>query len=172
MTSFTIEQGPPVVGRLVYREDDYAFATEPRPATCGASFTINEVELMLDHERQCVVFVEGYCPDSGWRTCSLRAPVVQIGLLRTDANKPIAAGVAIGLNQKDERWPVLVDPAAGWVRLGKSDPDLDREGVQFAPGAVAVLDGNYLRAIWLHPDRLPSRTLGSSTAKMRQIRGA
>lgn len=158
MISVRIEEGQPVVGRLVYRKAEYAFATEPRPATCGASFAINEIELMLaDEDRQCVVFVEGYCPHPGWRTCVLRPPVAHTGLLRADAGGPITAGAAIAVHSKDDRWPVLVDPAAGWVRLGKGNPDQDREGVQFAPGAVAVLEGDRLRALWLHPESLPAR---------------
>jgi hypothetical protein len=61
------EKGQPVVGKLVYRAEEYAFAPDARPATCGASFTINEVELMVDdEERQRVVFVEGYCPFQSW----------------------------------------------------------------------------------------------------------
>lgn len=63
MKSITVEPPRPVPGKLVYLETEYSFATKPRPATCGASLCINELELMLDDEkRQQVVFVEGYCP--------------------------------------------------------------------------------------------------------------
>lgn len=156
MISMRVEQGQPLVGKLVYRAAEYAFATEPRPATCGASFTINEIELMLaDEDRQRVVFVEGYCPYPGWRTSVLRPPVALPGVLR-GAGGPITPGGAMAVHSKDDRWPVLVDSAAGWVRVGKGDPNEDREGVEFAPGAIAVLDGDRLRALWLRPERLPA----------------
>jgi hypothetical protein len=157
MISMRVEQGQPVTGKLVYRAAEYAFATEPRPASCGASFTINEIELMLaDEDRQRVVFVEGYCPHTGWRMSVLRPPDARPGLLGGEAGSPITAGSAIAVHPKDDRWPVLVDPATGWVRLGQGSPEQDREGVQFAPGAVAVLDGDRLRALWLHPEQLPA----------------
>jgi len=157
MIPMRVEQGQPVAGKLVYRAAEYAFATEPRPATCGASFAVNEVELMLaDEERQRVLFVEGYCPHPGWRKSVLRAPVAHPGVLRGHAGSPITPGGAIAVHSKDNRWPVLVDPATGWVRLGKGDPGGDHEGVEFAPGAIAVLEGDRLRALWLHPDRLPA----------------
>lgn len=157
MISMRVEQGQPLVGKLVYRAAEYAFATEPRPATCGTSFTINEIELMLaDEERQRVVFVEGYCPHPGWRTSVLRPPVALPGVLRGGAGSPITPGGAMAVHSKDDRWPVLVDSAAGWVRVGKGDPNEDREGVEFAPGAIAVLEGDRLRALWLRPERLPA----------------
>lgn len=157
MISMRAEQGQPVAGKLVYRAAEYAFATEPRPASCGASFTVNEIELMLaDEDRQRVVFVEGYCPHPGWRTSALRPPVARSGLLRGEAGTPITSGSAIAVHSKDDRWPVLVDPAAGWVRLGKGAPEGDCEGVEFAPGAIAVLEGDRLRALWLRPERLPT----------------
>jgi len=157
MISMWVEQGQPVAGKLVYRAAEYAFATEPRPVTCGTSFTINELELMMDdEEHRRVVLVEGYCPQPGWRASVLRPPVARPGILRGEAESPLPAGGAIAVHLKDDRWPVLVDLAAGWVRLGKGAPDEDREGVQFAPGAIAVLENGRLRALWLHPERLPA----------------
>jgi hypothetical protein len=149
------EQGQPVAGILVYRAADYAFATEPRPATCGASFTINEVELMLDDEqRQRVLFVDGYSPSQSWKRSSLRPPVASLGVLRADAGEPVTPGSATAMDSNDVRWPVLVDPGTGWIRLGAGDPDSDREGLAFAPGAIAVLEGERLVALWLRPAQL------------------
>jgi len=157
MISMRIEQGQPVAGKLVYRAAEYAFATEPRPATCGSSFTINEIELMLaDDERQRVVFVEGYCPHAGWRISVLRPPVAFPGILRGVAAGPIKPGIAMAVQAKDDRWPVLVDPTTGWVRLGTGDPNEDHEGAEFAPGTIAVLDSGLFRALWLRPESLPT----------------
>jgi len=157
MIYMTIEPGNPVAGRLVYRAAEYAFATEPRPVTCGASFTINELELLLDdEENQRMLIVEGYCPHSGWQKSDLGVPASHPGILRAAIGSRIMPGGAIAVNSKDDRWPVLVDPVTGWVRLGTGDPHGDREGVTFAPSSIAVLEGNHLRALWLHPDQLPS----------------
>lgn len=157
MIALKIEEGQPAPGKLVYRDAEYAFDTEPRPATCGASFTVNELELMLDdEEQQRVLFVAGYCPYSSWRRAVLRPPVARPGLLRGGTGMSVAAGGAIAVHSRNERWCVLVDERNGWVRLGLGSPDEDREGVTFAPGAVAVLEGERLVALWLHPDRLPA----------------
>lgn len=156
MISFRVEPGQPQAGTLVYHAADYAFATVPRPATCGASFTINDIELMLaEEDLQRVVFVEGYCPHPGWRISVLHRPDARPGILRAEAGSTIIPGVALAAHSKDDRWLVLVDPAAGWIRVGKGDPAEDRGGVAFAPGAIALLAGGRLRALWLHPERLP-----------------
>lgn len=154
MNTVKVEPGRPVDGTLRYRAADYAFATEPRPATSGASLTINEIELMLDSGER-VVAVEGYCPHTSWRKSVLRVPVSQPGVLHAICARAMAPGIAVAIHPTDDRWPVLVDPEAGWVRLGHAAPENDRDGVEFAPGAIAVLDGNALRALWLHPAELP-----------------
>lgn len=149
-----VEPGQPMAGQLHYRAADYAFATEPRPATSGASLTINEIELMLDSCAR-VVAVEGYCPYPGWRKSTLRPPVSRPGILYAIPSSAVKPGVAVAIHPTDSRWSVLVDPESGWVRLGNDAPENDREGVAFAPGAIAVLDGNGLRALWLHPEEIP-----------------
>lgn len=155
MIEMKIEHGQPERGKLVYRDTEYAFDTKPRPETCGASFTINELELMLDdEERQRVLFVAGYCPHSGWRPAVLNPRVAGRGLLRGFGTR-VTAGGAIALNSRDDRWPVLVDGRSGWIRLGRGSPDGDGDGTEFAPGALAVLEGDRLVALWLHPERLP-----------------
>src|SRR5262245_49393773 len=99
MISMRVEQGQPLAGKLVYRTAEYAFATESRPATCGASFTINEIELMLaDEERQRVAFVEGYSPYPGWRTSALRPPVARPGVLAGYTESPITPGGAMAVH--------------------------------------------------------------------------
>ncbi|MBI4575874.1 MAG: hypothetical protein HY722_06390 [Planctomycetes bacterium] len=148
------ERREPAAGRLVY--DGTGFETEPRPAGCVVSVVVNYLEMMLDEEEKWVVFVTGYCPHQGWDRVPLRPPPARRASLRAVLDRPLVPGVSMGLDSSEERWPVLVDPAAGWVRLGKGDPDQDREGVQFAPGAIVVLEGGHLRALWLRPERLPA----------------
>jgi hypothetical protein len=77
------------------------------------------------------------------------------GLLKGEAVRQITAGDAISINSRDDRWQVLVDERSGWIRIGQGKPDEDREGVEFAPGAGAVLQSERLVALWLHPEWLP-----------------
>jgi hypothetical protein len=146
----------PVTGKLVY--DGTGFTTEPYPYGCALSVTVNELELMVEEGGRWVNFITGYCPHYGWDPAILRPPSTRRAGLRVAYDGELIPGMAIRINPVDERWSVLVDQKSGWVRLGKGDPDEDREGVEFAPGAVAVLEGDRLVALWLHPERLPALT--------------
>lgn len=155
MTTFqAVEQRAPVAGHLVH--DGTGFETEPRPRGCVASVTINYLELMLDEEEQWVVFVTGYCPPQGWDPAILRPRSTRRASLRAVLDRPMVPGVSIALDPSEGRWPVLVDTQSGWIRIGQGRPEEDREGVEFAPGAVAVLEDGRLVALWLHPERLPT----------------
>jgi len=151
---FVERSGEPVGGRLVY--DGTGFDTEPRPPGCVASVLVNDLELMLDEDDQRVVFLTGYCPHPAWQQTTLRPPSSHRGSLRAELDSPMMPGVSVRLHPWQEAWPILVDPVSGWVRLGRGNPDEDREGVEFAPGAIAVLEGDRLRAIWLRPEQLPA----------------
>jgi hypothetical protein len=76
--------------------------------------------------------------------------------LRAVLDRPMVPGVSIALDPPEMPWPVLVDAQTGWIRIGQRGPEEDREGVEFAPGAAAVLDDGRLVALWLHPERLPT----------------
>jgi hypothetical protein len=153
-TTFKITPGrPPTAGRLVYQTGDFAFATIPRPTGCVSSVSINELELMLDEETQRVVFVTGYCPRVGWQPDALQVPTRRAASLVAVLQEEAVPGTSIPLN--DGRWPVLVDWGSGWIRLGRGDPSDDHAGVEFAPGAVAILKEGELIALWLKPDLSP-----------------
>ena len=157
MITLRIEDGQPAEGNLVYHAAEYTFDTEPAPMTCGAAFAVNELQLMLDDPKELrIVSVEGYSPYQGWRPSVLHAPRALPGVLRGVLERSLTAGTAIGVNSPQDRWPALVDRAIGWVRVGKGDPEEDRDGIAFAPGAIAILEGNHLRALWLRPDRIPA----------------
>lgn len=154
MIRFVEISGELVGARLVY--DGTGFDTEPRPSGCVASVLVNDLELMLDEDDQRVVFLTGYCPHQAWRETTLKPPPSHRGSLRAEFDSPMVPGVSVRLHPWQEAWPILVDPVSGWVRLGSGNPDEDREGVEFAPGGIAVLEGDRLAALWLHPDRLPT----------------
>jgi hypothetical protein len=155
MTSFIVKNGSPVPGRLVY--DGTGFDTEPRPLGCVASVAIQEVELMLCEEDARVVFVTGYCPYQGWWPAVLVPPPYRSAILIAAFEEPLVMGTAVGLVSGKEIWPVYVDARSGWVRLGEGNSEKGLEGIEFAPGAVAELEGSRLTGLWLKPYRLPQQ---------------
>lgn len=139
-------------GRLVYRAQDYAFDTEPRPSNCPYAVGVNDVELMVDDESR-VVFVTGYCPHLGWKPMRLHPPASSQGSLFLKVEPNLVPGQTIGVIARDSRWPVLVDSASGWVCLGA--PERRGHAVEFMTGCIAVLHDERLVALWLHPAQLP-----------------
>ena len=140
--------------QLVYKTEDYAFDSEPRPTGCAYAVSVNEVELMIDEEQSRVVFVTGYCPYHSWRLARLTPPHSTRGMLHFVAEEGLIPGQTKKITSRESRWAVFVDPTNGWVCLGSHG---DRgPAVEFAPGCIAVLHNDQLVAIWLHPDDLPA----------------
>ena len=137
--------------RLVYRAQDYAFDTEPRPSNCPYAAGVNDVELMVDDESR-VVYVTGYCPHLGWKPMTLRPPASSRGSLFLNVEQELVPGQTVGVTARDSRWPVFVDPASGWVCLGA--PEQRGHAVEFVTGCLAVLQDERLVALWLHPAHL------------------
>lgn len=152
---FIVDETRPIrESRLVYRAKDYAFSAEPRPEDCAYAVGINELELMIDEDDQSVAFVTGYCPHPGWHAGKLNPPVAFRAVLRVEApDAQFVPGRTLGLTSRDSRWPVVVDPRNGWICLGS--PDKEGRAVEFARDCVAVLIGDALVALWLHPRELP-----------------
>lgn len=139
--------------KLVYRPDDYAFSAEPRPHNRSSSVLVNDLELIVDGPGGQVVLVEGYCPYQSWAVARLAPPASERAGLRV-AGVEFLPGVANELDDPRTRdWPVSVDPESGWLCIG--DRTARHQGVEFAPGCVAVLDGETLVALWLRPASLP-----------------
>lgn len=147
-----IEEQRPAAGRLLYEHS--CFVTEPRPRGCATSISIPELELTIDDEDQRVVSVQGYCPNQTWIRTALGVPASRRASLQAVPRKPLAAG-KVKARLPDGRWSAFVDTCTGWVRLGNVGSTSGEDSVQFAPGAVAVLDGERLVALWLHPEKLP-----------------
>jgi hypothetical protein len=147
----------PVEGALLYRVDEYSFATEPEPPSQGSCLTLNNtVQLIVDRTRNQVLNVEGYCPIARWRRARLIPPPHSVAGLRVEGAEFLpGAGVAIA--QGEAMWPGHIDWKTGWVLLETPDersPDHE-EAVEFAPGSIAVLNEGKLVALWLHPEKLP-----------------
>lgn len=140
----------PVGGTLIYRQDEYALATEPNQGAF-TSLLVNDVHIELDEEG-CALSVWGLCPHPSWIPRTLSPPSARKHRLRvTGAN--LVPGVGIRLNP-GHYWSVFVDYTCGWLCLGDPDP-LAGDAYQFAPEAVAVLKGGHLVALWLQPVQLP-----------------
>jgi len=149
MITFGVIQ--PVVksdARLVYRRSEYAFDMEPKPGGCKTCVTVNEVELEYGDERR-VLCVSGYCPYQSWVETHLLPPAYSTADLLVKSPIDVTPGVVTGLNDLKSRWPVHVN-RRGWVCIGDPDNQGD-QAVEFAPGSVAVLKGDRLLALWLHP---------------------
>jgi hypothetical protein len=137
---------------LVYKMQEYAFATEPRPAGADTSLSANEVQLMVSGKDHQLLFVTGYCPYQSWHQTFLHVPsFTRAGLVVAEID--LQPGISIQLNRREARWPVQVDVQSGWVCIG--DAQSKGEGIEFAPGCVAVILDGQLVAIWLQPKEIP-----------------
>lgn len=153
MIKFSCSGTPTVTGlRLVYRRTEYSFDVIPFPELLDTSISINELELHLDHQNR-VVCVTGYCPFPSWRRTTFSPPDSNPGGLVVDTPQKISPGTSIGLNDSSTRWPVFFD-SNGWVCLGNPG-NRGQKGIEFGRGMVAVLEGEELKALWLHPEDLP-----------------
>ena len=153
---------------LEYREDDLAFDTTPRPVGAISSLMLNDVELMSDERTGAILFVTGYCLFQSWIPAHLDPPQSQPNVLIPVLDTPLQPGVSVRLHSpsKGDRWPVFADPETGWVRLGLGQ-DHPAEVMEFAPGALALLDDNRaLMSLWLRPVALPR---GFSAGSRNQV---
>jgi hypothetical protein len=134
--------------QLLYRRSEYSFDVHPRPKWRGASISLNEVELEIDQQNR-VLCVSGYCPYVTWRETLLSPPsYVGAGLVVVTPGE-VVTGTSVGLTHSGERWPVFVN-SEDWICVG--DPsDHGDKAIEFAPSSVAVLRGDMLIALWLHP---------------------
>ena len=139
----------PVVGDLIYRTKDRAFDVSPRPADGGVSLLVNDVQIELD-EDGVLLFVWGFCPHESWLEAPLPVPFANSVGVRW-SGPALVPGVSRRLNP-NERWPVTHDTTTRWICVG--DPGAEGERIAFAPGAVLVLQGGTLAALWLHPQRV------------------
>jgi hypothetical protein len=56
---------------------------------------------------------------------------------------------------EDEVWPVYVDEASGWVRLGNKSPAAI--AVNVLPGVIIeITEEETVAAVWLKPSALPT----------------
>ena len=152
MIRFIFEKGKPTEGKLVYREKEYSFDTEPRSGIGIGSLLVNDLQLEMDRKGQ-ILYVWGLCPHTAWKPGNIKTPAAESGILRVkEVVSPYGASKKVN---NEGHWQVSANRESGWVCVGNSNAN--GQNILFAPGAIAVLIDGSLNALWLHPDALPSR---------------
>jgi hypothetical protein len=139
--------GKPISGRLVYRSYDHSLDVDPRPERGVTSLLVNDVQIEIDEDAR-LIYVWGLCPHESWSVKRLSCPKAKPGRLQYVGGK-VVPGISKRINP-ERRWPVKHDASAQLLCIG--DDTAHGEVVEFAPGAVAVLNEGQLAALWLHPD--------------------
>ena len=134
----------------VYRPQDYAFDVEPKPEGGGGAVLVNDLQLEIGSDGE-VLYAWGMCPHTTWSKTSDPAPTGRRASLRAQLPEGFAPGTSIRVNT--ERWPVAVNPATGWVRIGGTNSSDD--SVEFADGMIACLASGFLVSLWIRPATLP-----------------
>lgn len=140
---------------VIYRPHEYSFSVENANGPLPLAFTsvqVNELQLQLD-EGGRVLYVDGYCPHTGWTETVATPPSACRGTLFV-RDIDCMAGVSVALSSS--RWPVTVNRTAGWICLGEQFPPASCNAVEFAADSIAVVEDDLLKAIWLKPRELPT----------------
>ena len=136
---------------LLYRPADYSFDVVPRPSGAISSVLVNDLELEVNDEG-IVLCATGLCPHTGWERTTHGPPDATRRTLRVEASDGWVPGISKRLTSPSA-WRMFVNQTAGSVCVG--NPEARTEGVEFAPGCVAVLEDKRLVALWLRPKELP-----------------
>jgi hypothetical protein len=133
---------------LIYRAYEYSFDVEPFEGGGITSIMIDFLQLEIDDEGR-VLYVWGYCPLIEYEETSRFPKKHTKYSLYVDVGKPLVPGISHRINQNNP-WPICINKKRGWICLG--NPEIKGyQLVEFAPDCVAVLDGENLIAVWLHP---------------------
>lgn len=136
----------PAIGQLIYRDHEYSFDVEPHPPRGVSSLLINDLQIEIDEDGR-LIYVWGFCPRSLWVATTLTPPDVVNKCLKYIDGK-IVPGISRRINSGGQ-WVAFHDSLSGWLCFG--DKSTHEKGIAFAPGAVAILKGGEIVALWLHP---------------------
>ncbi len=140
---------PASSGSLIYRPDEYSFDFAPR-LPGGRSILMNDLQLEVS-EQGLIVYVWGYCPYQTWVPTRAMPDRIERAALAVSGIDQIPPGASTRL--WDERMPMLWNAGAGWFFVGESVQSTAKPHLEFADGCVAVLDGEELVGLWLHPQQ-------------------
>jgi hypothetical protein len=141
-------------GDLLYVEEDYSFVFSPSSRSSVTSIVIDTLQLMIDKDG-LILEVRGYCPYFNWTKIDISPPSYIQGSLAVQLDE-IIPGVSEQLVSGKE-WPVSVNSKNSWICVGETLIEGDVMAVEFASGCVAVLLEEQIKAIWLHPYKLPKK---------------
>jgi hypothetical protein len=154
----------PLKGDMVYNSQDNSFDFEPvrdeqlieRVGTSGmTSVTIDMLQIEIGIEKSVALFVWGYQPQISWKITELPHIDPEPGGIKValfDEDLPsFERGISIGYTEVNE-WPTAFDPRSGWFCIGNPETDDSSKCIEFATNTVAVIKGDALMAVWLHPE--------------------
>ncbi len=153
----------PLKGSLVYNSNDSAFDFEPYQdqqliqrigPSSTSSLTIGTLQIEVGVDTSIALHVWGLMPQASWKRGDLPYIDAQPGGVKialADEEWPhLDRGTSIGLVEINE-WPTVFDPKSGWLCIGSPDTDNSSSCVEFASDTIAVIKGDILTAVWLHP---------------------
>jgi len=155
-----VQQNYPVA-QLIYRPDEESFDMVPVPRGCVYSVLISHYFEIESDDARHVIRVGGLCPYLSWKLTESAPPEGNRGALIVTFEKEPQPGVSYQLEGTDE-WPVLVNPRLGWVCIGEPTFVRPVVAVEFLKGCIAVVENESLRAVWLHPESLPTEVTQQS----------
>lgn len=133
-----------IVGKVIYVKNDYAFAFEP---VQSASYTIlvNDLNISFDWNLYAKQ-IWGYNPYGGWVNKTLKIPTPMKGKL-------ILSSEIDGIKRIDgtKEWVTYFDDKEGWCCIGDETFGVEDKAIEFATDTIAILSGDYLKAVWLKP---------------------
>ncbi|MEA5616699.1 hypothetical protein VB711_02430 [Cronbergia sp. UHCC 0137] len=145
-----------IYGELLYVLEDYAFNFLPPSKSGITSVVIDTLQIVID-EYGRVVEVFGYCPYFDWKCDDIAPPNYLQGCLFVELDN-IIPGVSERLAEYGE-WRVSFNSTTGWVCVGETNYSPAAIAVEFVSSILAVVEGDSLKAIWLHPESLPKDLL-------------
>lgn len=150
---FEVEEGPlRHIGQLVYIMKDSAFDFQPQQiADCSIEVDYISIDFIIyynDVKRASQIWGYHYPPES-WVKKELQKPEFFAGSLLL-IDDVIDDGDTLVLHGSRE-WETYYDIHTGWVCIGDCDHSKEDMAVEFVSDAVAIINNQQLKALWLKP---------------------
>ncbi len=130
---------------VIYRKKEYSFDTNPKMNT-DLDLMLGDLFLGADSETRLILSISGYNNINGWISKSLQPPVFFEGELILAEN--IKPGIAKKI-KGSEFWKTYFDQESGWICIGDNTFSTQNIGVKFLANAIAILNNNSLKALWI-----------------------
>ena len=135
---------------LIY--DSLVFGTNPDYDESFTSILINDIQLEINELGE-IMYVWGYCPLVAYEKTEEIPKKYESKRLAAILDETPIPGVSYRINDV-KGWPLYINISEGWVCFG--DPKLlGDKRVEFFPNAIAILENQEIRTLWLKPEKLP-----------------